>query len=90
MLKFGDFQDNLEKSGPSVGDISSTKCNTCLLTPGRAWAVSLNLRSTLHEEIVKTCFPNHAYETDENLLYRFAPFPYYLVLKTQLLLATSS
>ncbi|KAK1391648.1 TLDc domain-containing protein [Heracleum sosnowskyi] len=63
-------EDNLEKSGPSVGDISSTKCNTCLLTPGRAWAVSLNLRSTLHEEIVKTCFPNHAYETDENLLYR--------------------
>ncbi|KAK1391623.1 hypothetical protein POM88_010679 [Heracleum sosnowskyi] len=62
--------DNLEKSGPSVGDIFSTKCNTCLLTPGRAWAVSLNLRSTLHAEIVKTCFPNHSYETDENLLYR--------------------
>ncbi|KAL8127106.1 uncharacterized protein LOC141721186 [Apium graveolens] len=63
-------EDNLEKSGPSVGDISSTKCTTCLLTPGRAWAVSLNLRSILHEEIVKTCFPNNAYETDENLLYR--------------------
>ncbi|KAL8098440.1 hypothetical protein AgCh_031264 [Apium graveolens] len=70
LQKYVLHQDNSNTCGPSVGGISSIECHTCLLTPGKAWAISLTLRSTCYEEIVKTCFPNNVCETDENLLYR--------------------
>lgn len=53
-------------------------CNLCfsdpankqLLTCGRAWAISLTLRNTLREELLKTCIPRNDDETSQNLLYR--------------------
>ncbi|XP_041024746.1 uncharacterized protein LOC121265253 [Juglans microcarpa x Juglans regia] len=58
-------------SSSSVGDLSSTKtCSSFLLTRGRAWAISLTLRSTISEEISQVCFPSTGDGTHENLLYQ--------------------
>ncbi|KAL3514745.1 hypothetical protein ACH5RR_027462 [Cinchona calisaya] len=55
---------------PVHGSSPLENCNTGLLTCGRAWAVSLTLRSTLNEEILKACFPSEADGIYENLLYK--------------------
>ncbi|XP_059633908.1 uncharacterized protein LOC132276489 isoform X2 [Cornus florida] len=64
-------EDKLEPSCSSVSDISSTTgCNTYLLTRGRAWAISLTLKSPLSEGILKVCFPGDGDRTNESPLYR--------------------
>jgi hypothetical protein len=75
------FQDECASSSSSVGDISSTKaCHSNLLTRGRAWAISLTLRSTLSEEISRVCFASDDDASDANLLYQFVILPDNLVL----------
>ncbi|KAF5803742.1 putative TLDc domain-containing protein [Helianthus annuus] len=64
-------QDVLEPSSSSSGDSHSiAPSNNYLLTPGRAWSISLTLRSTMRDEMLKTCFAPDAAEVKENLLYR--------------------
>ncbi|CAK7346244.1 unnamed protein product [Dovyalis caffra] len=64
-------QDALESSSSSLREISPGKaCNSCLLTGGRAWAISLAIRSTISKEILNPYFPSDSNATDENLLYR--------------------
>uniref|UniRef100_A0A5B7CE16 TLDc domain-containing protein n=1 Tax=Davidia involucrata TaxID=16924 RepID=A0A5B7CE16_DAVIN len=64
------LKDKLEPSCSPVSDFTSTMtCNTHLLTCGRAWAISLTLRSTMTDEILKACFPSNGDGTNENLLY---------------------
>uniref|UniRef100_A0A2N9EE08 TLDc domain-containing protein n=1 Tax=Fagus sylvatica TaxID=28930 RepID=A0A2N9EE08_FAGSY len=64
-------KDELASSSSSVRNMPSTKlCNSKLLTCGRAWAISLTLRSTMNEEILRLCFPSDGDGTDENLLYQ--------------------
>ena len=53
-----------------------SQSSTYLLTPSRARAISLTLRSTVHDEILKTCFEPDADEVKENMLYRFVSFLY--------------
>lgn len=66
------FQNECASSSSSVGELSSTKtCNSFLLTRGRAWAISLTLRSTISEEISQVCFPSTGDGTHDNLLYQF-------------------
>jgi hypothetical protein len=75
------FQDELASSSSSVRNMPSTKlCNSKLLTCGRAWAISLTLRSTMNEEILRLCFPSDGDGTDENLLYQFVILPIDLLL----------
>jgi hypothetical protein len=75
------FQDERASSSSSVGDISSTKaCHSNLLTRGRAWAISLTLRSALSEEISRVCFASDDDASDANLLYQFVILPDNLVL----------
>ncbi|KAH7848093.1 hypothetical protein Vadar_033744 [Vaccinium darrowii] len=40
---------------------------------GRAWAISLTLRSTLNGEIMKACFPGYSGGTNDSLHYRSSP-----------------
>lgn len=64
-------ENELEPSRSSGHDLSATAvCNTNLLTRGRAWAISLTLRGTLSEEILKACFPSCGVGTSDSLLYR--------------------
>ncbi|CAK9178436.1 unnamed protein product [Ilex paraguariensis] len=64
-------EDKLESPCSSLNDVSSTTvCNTNLLTPGRAWALSLTLKGSMKEEILKACFPSDTDATNENILYR--------------------
>ncbi|KAK2971475.1 hypothetical protein RJ640_020881 [Escallonia rubra] len=64
-------EDKSETTSSSVHDTpSTTECSTHLLTCGRAWAISLTLRSTVREEILKICFASHVDEKIGNLLYR--------------------
>lgn len=64
-------ENELEPSRSSGHDLSATAvCNTNLLTRGRAWAISLTLRGTLSEEILKACFPSCGDGTSDSLLYR--------------------
>ena len=66
------FQDESTSSSSSLGNMSSTKsCNSNLLTSGRAWAISLTLRSTISEEILQLCFPSDGDGMDGKLLYQF-------------------
>ena len=75
------FQDECASSSSSVGDISSTKaCHSKLLTRGRAWAISLTLRSTISEEISRVGFASDNDASDANLLYQFVILPDKLVL----------
>lgn len=71
LSKFAPQQD--KKSEPTSSSTSENQqvaeSHTYLLTPGRAWSISLTLRSTMHEEILKACFANDN-EVKENLLYR--------------------
>ncbi|KAK6115762.1 hypothetical protein DH2020_008031 [Rehmannia glutinosa] len=62
-------EDKSEPSCSSAHEISSSAISD-LLTPGRAWAISLTLRGSIHEEISKVCFPSDSDETNENLIYR--------------------
>ncbi|KAG6696110.1 hypothetical protein I3842_09G131000 [Carya illinoinensis] len=65
-------ENGCASSSSSVGELSSTKtCNSFLLTRGRAWAISLTLRSTISEEISQVCFPSTGDGTHDNLLYQF-------------------
>ncbi|OVA12851.1 TLDc [Macleaya cordata] len=60
-----------ETSSLSVGESSSTEShNTCLLTCGRAWAISLTLTSTLSKELLRACVTRGGDGELENLLYR--------------------
>lgn len=60
-----------EISTSSLGEISSTRAqDTHLLSPGRAWTISLTFRSSISEEILKLCCPVDGEEAEENLLYR--------------------
>ncbi|XP_073126246.1 uncharacterized protein [Henckelia pumila] len=65
-------EDKSESSCSSAEDNpSSTSSETSLLTSGRAWAISLTVRSPVYEEISKACFPSD--DTDvknENPIYR--------------------
>ncbi|XP_021692693.2 uncharacterized protein LOC110673800 isoform X2 [Hevea brasiliensis] len=64
-------EDKLERSTSSLGEIPPREaCDIHLLTRGRAWAISLTLRSTISEEILKPCLPSGSDGTFENLLYR--------------------
>ncbi|KAF8405346.1 hypothetical protein HHK36_010250 [Tetracentron sinense] len=64
-------EDELQPSSSSAGDISSTEAHdTHILTRGRAWAISLTLRNSLSEELLKVCFPKDGDGAYENLLYR--------------------
>ncbi|KAH8509559.1 hypothetical protein H0E87_011351 [Populus deltoides] len=64
-------QDALESSSSSLREISSEKaCNSCLLTCGKAWAISLTIRSAISQEILNPYFPSNSDATDENLIYR--------------------
>ncbi|GFQ07189.1 hypothetical protein PHJA_002863000 [Phtheirospermum japonicum] len=64
-------EDKSESSSSSANESSSLAiCETNLLTPGRAWAISLTLRGPINEEISKACFPTDFDEINENLLYR--------------------
>lgn len=64
-------EEKLEPSCSSAHENSPTEiCNTNLLISGRAWAISLSLRSPIYEEISKICFPSNAGDINENLLYR--------------------
>lgn len=71
----------MEASSSSTNDNhSNSESHTYLLTPGKAWSISLTLRSTMHEEILKTCFAHHD-EVKENLLYRFVLLSFFFWLK---------
>ncbi|XP_030446180.2 uncharacterized protein LOC115668977 isoform X2 [Syzygium oleosum] len=64
-------QDELEPSNSSSGDITSVEaCGAHLLTPGRAWAISLTVRNALREEILTHCFCSNRDKIEESLLYR--------------------
>ncbi|KAI9398942.1 hypothetical protein POPTR_002G025032v4 [Populus trichocarpa] len=64
-------QDVLESSNSSSREISPEKaCSSYLLTCGRAWGISLTIRGTISEEILKPYFPSDSDTKDENLLYR--------------------
>lgn len=64
-------EDESTSSSSSLGNMSSTKsCNSNLLTCGRAWAISLTLRSTISEEILQLCFPSDGDGMDGKLLYQ--------------------
>ncbi|XP_048130802.1 uncharacterized protein LOC115738609 isoform X2 [Rhodamnia argentea] len=64
-------QDELEPSNSSSGDITSVEASGAyLLTPGRAWAISLTVRNALREEILRHCFFSNCDEIEESLLYR--------------------
>ncbi|KAL4578940.1 hypothetical protein LXL04_015072 [Taraxacum kok-saghyz] len=66
-------QDKLEPSSSSSSSTSNShsiaESHNYLLTPGRAWTISLTIRSTMHDEILKACF-SHDDEVKENILYR--------------------
>lgn len=57
-------EDKLE----SLCSSSTTNFNSHLLTFARAWTISLTLKSTMREELLKG-FPGHVAETEENLIY---------------------
>ncbi|XP_075082206.1 uncharacterized protein LOC107764097 isoform X2 [Nicotiana tabacum] len=64
-------EEKLEQADLFLHDISASEMSIGnLLTCGRAWAISLTLRSTMSEEMSKACFPSTAEEVDDYLLYR--------------------
>ncbi|XP_076952824.1 uncharacterized protein LOC143626717 [Bidens hawaiensis] len=71
LVNYASQQDVSEPSSSSIGDSRVIAQSTnYLLTPSRAWSISLTLRSTMRDEILKTCFSPNADEVKENLLYR--------------------
>ncbi|KAL1561078.1 hypothetical protein AAHA92_03825 [Salvia divinorum] len=64
-------QEKLDPSCSSAHESSSSAISEHrLLTPGRAWAISLSLRGAMYEEMSKACFPSDDNETIDNLLYQ--------------------
>ncbi|KAJ6399573.1 hypothetical protein OIU77_020182 [Salix suchowensis] len=64
-------QGTPESSSSSLREISSEKAgNSRLLTCGKAWAISLTIRSTISQEILNPYFPSNRDASDENLIYR--------------------
>ncbi|XP_042009789.1 uncharacterized protein LOC121758458 isoform X2 [Salvia splendens] len=64
-------EEKSEASCSSAHESSSSEISKIrLLTPGRAWAISLTLRGAIHEEMSKSCFPSDDYQTNKNLLYQ--------------------
>ncbi|KAL1534793.1 hypothetical protein AAHA92_30928 [Salvia divinorum] len=63
-----------EKAEPSCSSANESPSSAIseirLLTPGKAWAISLSLRGAIYEEMSKACFPSNDYETNGNLLYQ--------------------
>jgi len=63
--------EKLQPSCSSVADrFPGVECNNNLLNQGRAWAISLTLRSTLNGEVMKACFPGYSGGANDSLLYR--------------------
>ncbi|KAF7141971.1 hypothetical protein RHSIM_Rhsim06G0023700 [Rhododendron simsii] len=63
--------EKMQPSCSAVPDRSpGVECHYNLLNQGRAWAISLTLRSTLHGEMMKACFPSYGGGTNESLVYR--------------------
>ncbi|KAL5713523.1 hypothetical protein ACHQM5_015590 [Ranunculus cassubicifolius] len=62
------LEDDMDLSSLAISVTESP--NKQLLTCGRAWSVSLTLRGTLSEEILKACIPEKVDETSHNLLYQ--------------------
>ncbi|CAI0435318.1 unnamed protein product [Linum tenue] len=52
------------------GSVLSSARSSYLLTCGRAWAISLSLRSAISVEILKPYFPSDGDQSDEHVLYR--------------------
>lgn len=70
-LNINQLQEKSEASCSSAHESSSSATSDHhLLTCGRAWAISLTLRDSMNEEILKACFPTEVDEATENLLYR--------------------
>uniref|UniRef100_A0A1D1XE75 TLD domain-containing protein KIAA1609 n=1 Tax=Anthurium amnicola TaxID=1678845 RepID=A0A1D1XE75_9ARAE len=63
-------EDELDSSILLLSDSSVDYHDTCLLTCGRAWAISLTFRDTVNEELSRSCFPRKSTETLDGLLYR--------------------
>ncbi|PSS31272.1 TLD domain-containing protein [Actinidia chinensis var. chinensis] len=64
-------ENKLDPSCSAAHDLSPiVECNTNLLNQGRAWAISLTLRSTLSGEITKASFPSYGDGTKDSILYR--------------------
>ncbi|XP_077220878.1 TLD-domain containing nucleolar protein [Tasmannia lanceolata] len=62
---------NLDSPILSLSGTSSLEIHgKCLLTCGRAWALSLTMRNGSTEELLKVCFAGQGIGTSENLLYR--------------------
>lgn len=65
-------QDDSDASSLLVGESSSVNVyENCLLTCGRAWAISLTFRDTVNEELSRACFPRKSTGIFDDLLYRF-------------------
>ncbi|KAK1261412.1 hypothetical protein QJS04_geneDACA001080 [Acorus gramineus] len=59
-----------EPSTSSAGDTYLSIPDTCLLSRGIAWEISLTLRSTMSEELLDFCFSRNGDKAYENLLYK--------------------
>ncbi|KAJ8762205.1 hypothetical protein K2173_007361 [Erythroxylum novogranatense] len=64
-------EDASEPSNSSLGDTSPTNdFGNYILTRGRAWGISLSMRSSISTEIMKPFFPDSREKADDKLLYR--------------------
>ncbi|CAA7391308.1 unnamed protein product [Spirodela intermedia] len=64
-------KDDVDSSSSLIGESSSVNVHeNCLLTCGRAWAISLTFRDTVNEELSRACFPRKSTGAFDNLLYR--------------------
>ncbi|KAI8549534.1 hypothetical protein RHMOL_Rhmol06G0032000 [Rhododendron molle] len=62
--------EKMQPSCSAVPDRSpGVECHNDLLNQGRAWAISLTLRSTLRGEMMKAYFPSYGGGTNESLVY---------------------
>ncbi|CAN6482569.1 unnamed protein product [Victoria cruziana] len=65
------MQADLEPCAHLASDFPAKEAySPCLLTCGRAWAISLTLRNWSCEELMATCVSGGSLGTSENLLYR--------------------
>ncbi|KAK9112995.1 hypothetical protein Scep_020514 [Stephania cephalantha] len=70
-IQCGSSEDDLDCSSLLLEFSPPMESNeTHILTWGRAWAISLTLRSTLSEEVLNVCVPKAEPGAFENLLYR--------------------
>ncbi|MQL99109.1 hypothetical protein Taro_031823 [Colocasia esculenta] len=66
--------NRLDELGSSVVSLDESSYsdvhNPCLLTCGRAWAISLTFRDAVNEELSRACFPRESTGAFDGLLYR--------------------